>query len=201
MLTEQISCSCYLHSISMSCMDSLILQLLQMFFDGRNAGWNTDCYSRQWMQSGNYTQILLKIRILIQNEHHFSNWFYHEIFRFVLFQKENKYLVIFHICILLKIGSEMKIVGVNMWKSIWNLNKQTFGCLFVWWCLTPRSTICQLYRGAQFYCWGKYEYPEKNHRPAASNWQTLSHNVVHLALIEIRTHNLSGDRHWLHWQL
>jgi hypothetical protein len=46
---------------------------LQMFFDGRNAGWNTDCYSRQWMQSGNYTQILLKIRILIQNGHHFSN--------------------------------------------------------------------------------------------------------------------------------
>jgi hypothetical protein len=29
--------------------------------------------------------------------------------------------------------------------------------------------------------------PKENHRPVASHWQTLSHNVVHLALIEIQT--------------
>jgi hypothetical protein len=29
--------------------------------------------------------------------------------------------------------------------------------------------------------------PGENHRPVASHSQTLSHNVVHLALIEIRT--------------
>jgi hypothetical protein len=33
------------------------------------------------------------------------------------------------------------------------------------------------------------------HRHVASHYQTLSHNAVHFALIEVRTHNISGDMH------
>ena len=42
------------------------------------------------------------------------------------------------------------------------------------------------------YWWRKLEDPEKT---TDLPQVTLSHNVVHLTLIEIRTDNISGDRH------
>ena len=38
--------------------------------------------------------------------------------------------------------------------------------------------------------------PGENHRPVASHWQTLSHNVVSgtPCLSGLQTHNVSGDR-------
>jgi len=62
------------------------------------------------------------------------------------------------------------------------------------WCLTPLSTIFQLYRGGQFYWWRKPEYPEKT-----TDTQTLTYVASSTPRLNgIRTHNFSGDRHWLH---
>ena len=41
------------------------------------------------------------------------------------------------------------------------LGAMKYVCMFAWWCLSPLSTIFQLYRGGQFYWWRKLEDPEK----------------------------------------
>ena len=66
--------------------------------------------------------------------------------------------------------------------------------VFVWWCFNTISVIS--WRSVLLV--GETGEPGENHRPVASHWQTLSHNVEHLALIEIRIHNISGDRQILH---
>ena len=37
--------------------------------------------------------------------------------------------------------------------------------------------------------------PGEPHKPVAGHEQTLSHNVAHLALVEIRAHNICVDGH------
>ena len=64
----------------------------------------------------------------------------------------------------------------------------------------PLSTIFQLYHGGSVLYVVETGLPGENHWPVASHWQTLSHNVVSSTpcLGGIQTHNVSGDRHWLH---
>jgi hypothetical protein len=69
------------------------------------------------------------------------------------------------------------------------------------WCLTPLSTIFQLYRGGKFYCCRKPDYPEKT--------IDLSQVTGKLYHITYRGHlaeqdsnpNTRGDRHGLRRQM
>jgi len=67
------------------------------------------------------------------------------------------------------------------------------------WCLMPLSILFQLYRGAWFNLWRKYEFPEKTtDLPQVTDRITPR---IHLTMSGIQAYNFNGVRHWLHREL
>ena len=88
----------------------------------------------------------------------------------------------------------MYMIVYSFCKNYYNVQMYKYmsvliGVLFV--CLMVFNTT---FNNISVISWRSVLLVDETGRPG----ETLSYNVVHLVLIEIRTHNINGDRQWLH---
>jgi hypothetical protein len=139
--------------------------------------------------------ILLKVALNTKNPIKIKSSIVSQLLYFVSHFSQSGLLKSNHISLIFGSCEHSEYMYMELLRSWKNKKDGWFGL----WCLTPLSTIsvisCRTVLLVE-----ETGVPGEIHRPVASHWQTLSHNVVlrtpHLS--GIQTHNVSCDRDWLH---